>query len=829
MPSSKTRHSKKVLCGNNLVRLVAMENHITIQAKGKKWRDAVYLNLDGNNALVKLNAGHFSGPVPLKIKSREKAASVELSGKAKDHAVSQIITLGDDSNWIEIETSFTARRKTFLRTLSSNFLFAPDGKTHDEYKPLEYQWIPNIRKRKNHVVADQIFRSPAVILCTDEISAALVPDLDFLKRHRPMETVLDLRLTDGDGGKLPLFGFGFGRYRVDGHLYFAARPEAGILFRPGEEARLRFMLQVRAGKATDTLREAVGFLWRSYGEKEIASVEPQTIPYERYAEYGADCAMNRGGIWREFDAGGRRCGGTIAMTFASRRPHKLLSAAKTRKFFKRNEQHDTFHRLFVDLLMPMPRVNDITEFYVQNTRMKVPPIILFHSWHNNLRSAYGLHWFGRRLGDDGLVERARLMKNLVLAAPRRRGVAAAACIAADDGVFWYEGTKAFQPFDKYHTPCNSWTGWWMLRWHRELEKEPELLERCVEYGDFLLEAQKDDGSIPSWLTIKGDRITPSSTLERSAQTAAPGMFLARLGRVTQKKKYVNAAADAAEFLKNEVIPGDRWFDYETFFSCSKKSFNMTDARFPIPPQNNLCLFWATEMFRQLYLATGEEKHLDTGRDLLDRLCLYQQVWNAPHVGINTFGGFGVMNTDGEWNDSRQSMFAETLMDYYHLTGNREYFERGVAALRSSFTLMLIEENRRVAPGNIKTIFPKDLGATYENYAHNGFDRRIIGYVMFDWGTGGAMTSAARALERYGDFLIDAGRKNAFGINLCTIQNLKIRKGKIKFNIDSPILSERKWKGKIINMQPGNWEVNVNGKAVLKFEAKKSDKRIGFKI
>ncbi|MBU0641622.1 MAG: hypothetical protein KKB50_22420, partial [Planctomycetes bacterium] len=234
MPSEKSDKKPEVLCGNDLLRLVKEEKGIIIQAKGAKWRDVALLGGPDGSGEVTLNAC----PVPLKIKTGETSGGIELHGMARDLSVSQAITFGE-SGWLEVETAVSARKKTFLKSLFSNFTFAPDGKAYDEYRPLKYQWIPNIRKRKHHVLADQVFRSPAVILCTDVISAALVPDLDFLKLHRPMETCLDLRLADGDGGKYPLFGFGFGKYRVDGHLYFAARPDAGIPLRAGEEARLK--------------------------------------------------------------------------------------------------------------------------------------------------------------------------------------------------------------------------------------------------------------------------------------------------------------------------------------------------------------------------------------------------------------------------------------------------------------------------------------------------------------------------------------------------------------------------------------------------------------
>jgi hypothetical protein len=52
--------------------------------------------------------------------------------------------------------------------------------------------------------------------------------------------------------------------------------------------------------------------------------------------------------------------------------------------------------------------------------------------------------------------------------------------------------------------------------------------------------------------------------------------------------------------------------------------------------------------------------------------------------VNVFGGFAVMNCDGEWIDARQSLFAELIMEYGKVLGVSEYTERGLAAMRASF-------------------------------------------------------------------------------------------------------------------------------------------------
>ncbi|MEW5947758.1 MAG: hypothetical protein AB1742_16345 [bacterium] len=813
------------------------EGLFVFQVRRRGWHDVVMFDAGARGGErgapgAVLEAGSSCGAIPLKLEKvhREgKDARIVFTGNRRGIAVTQELMLRRGWKWIEVNSSCSFEKDALLRSFFSNFLFVPGGGVYSDYAPLKYCWIPNIRKTRRHVSPDQVFRSPAVILCTEKFSVSLVPDLDHLGRRRPMETCLDLRLAGlGGDDEAPALGFGFRRYRPDGHTYFAPTGQ-GARVGAGEERRLRFFLYAAASGPEDALRETLGFTWRRWGRAHMGGVEPQTVPFERCAEYGADFAVRRGRIWRDFEFDGTPCGGTLAFHFPGKRYPKTMDAAQTRRFFRLSGARDRVFRFSVERLMPLPAMNDVLEEFIYNTRMSVPPVILFQAWFNNLRTACGLYRFGRRWGDARLVERARLIRSLALAAPAWKGLFATVCCAARDGVFWYEGTRGFRPTTEYHLPDNAWTGCWMLRWHRELERDARLVRRCADLGDALLGMQKDDGSIPSWVRVRGGKLTPSPLLERSAQTAAPAMFLARLSSVTGVKKYLQAAVRAGDFLRREVIPGDRWFDFETFFSCSKKSLDMTDAYFPIPPQNNLCLFWAAELFRELYGATGDAGCLRTGRNLLDRLCLYQQVWNAPHLDINTFGGFGVMNTDAEWNDARQSMFAETLMDYYAATGVREYFERGIAALRASFTLMLIPENRGAAPGNLTTFLAKDAGATFENYAHHGFDRRVVGYIMHDWGTGGAMTSAARTLDRFGDFLINVRRKHAFGINFCTLGGLRVANGTIGFEIESPSLHGREWRGKLIGVPPGKWDVVVNGRRAARFDARTGSRWLRFRI
>jgi hypothetical protein len=149
----------------------------------------------------------------------------------------------------------------------------------------------------------------------------------------------------------------------------------------------------------------------------------------------------------------------------------------------------------------------------------------------------------------------------------------------------------------------------------------------------------------------------------------------------------------------------------------------------------------------------------------------QQVWQPLFIYVPALGGFGVMNCDGEWNDSRQTLFAELFLDYYRQTGNGDYFERGVAALKSGFIMMYCPENpvvRKMWEKVYPWFGPQDYGFTMENYGHGGRttpEGEGMGvFTIYDWGNGAAAEAATRVLDHYGHVYIDRTRDQAFGID-----------------------------------------------------------------
>jgi len=120
------------------------------------------------------------------------------------------------------------------------------------------------------------------------------------------------------------------------------------------------------------------------------------------------------------------------------------------------------------------------------------------------------------------------------------------------------------------------------------------------------------------------------------------------------------------------------------------------------------------------------------------------------------GGFGVMNADGEWNDSRQSLFAELIFQYGKQLGIEEYTERGAAALSASFVMMYSPDNPQTRK-QWEKVYPffgsEDFGFMMENYGHGGRtspEGEGIGeFTIYDWGNGAAAEAYNRILDHFG--------------------------------------------------------------------------------
>ncbi|HEY5079431.1 MAG TPA: hypothetical protein VII43_06270, partial [Opitutaceae bacterium] len=115
----------------------------------------------------------------------------------------------------------------------------------------------------------------------------------------------------------------------------------------------------------------------------------------------------------------------------------------------------------------------------------------------------------------------------------------------------------------------------------------------------------------------------------------------------------------------------------------------------------------------------------------------------------------------EWSDARQSQFGNILLDYYRETGNVEYLERGVAAVRAQFP---------VSP--------------CENWAHSGYGSKT-GISSFHWGTGSGMAGIEIEEDYLRDAVVDVAAGRAVGVNGLDVTECTVRRGEIRLRFSSP--------------------------------------------
>jgi hypothetical protein len=290
----------------------------------------------------------------------------------------------------------------------------------------------------------------------------------------------------------------------------------------------------------------------------------------------------------------------------------------------------------------------------------------------------------------------------------------------------------------------SWTGYWLLCWHEAgLPGGETILPRCRELAGFLMRNQRSNGMFMTFFDESGKAIEDKAKYV-IAETGPVVLFLSQLYANDKQPTYLEAALKGLAFLEKEVIPDRKWYDFETFWSCSPRTINF-DGRTGQWPVNNLALSQCVAAFLQLFQVTGERSFLDRGEALLDYLLLFQQCWTNPALENLTgpdmlLGGFTTQNSDAEWSDARQSQCGNIILDYYRATGKPEYLQRGIAALRAQFP---------VSPS--------------ENWAHEGYGKKA-GLSSFHWGTGSGMAGIDIEEDFLRDGVVDVAAGAGVGVN-----------------------------------------------------------------
>lgn len=451
----------------------------------------------------------------------------------------------------------------------------------------------------------------------------------------------------------------------------------------------------------------------------------------------------------------------------------------------------------------------------------------YHAWENDMVMGFGIRHYAAKWQDTGLRRIADGIRNLLMQAPRKEGAFPCVYNFAEKK---FEGTVdrvsiAADPYNGYDTAAMGVTAWWMLHWNEHFGTDPELLERATSYAWFLRDKQLESGAIPTWFYKD---LAPAKALRESATTAISGAVLARIAQLNGDPSLAGAAIRAGRFVDSQVLPELKFHDFETFYSCSFKPYGWRDPVSTIEPQNTLSVQWAADQFLALFKLTGDDYWLKRGEYALDLLSFYQQVWAPPYYRAYVFGGFGVMNTDGEWNDGRQSRFVHTYADYYEATGTIEYLERAVSACRASFAQMDIPENHDNGINFTvqKRLDGKMLGYATENMYHDGPGRDIGGWSGFNWGAGGGLAASAYLERKFGSLWIDCHSKKAVPVDGLTAtvkgwgkRSVRLEVTSALADIPSPFKRRRKVTVRFGRMDKGTYNVAINGKL---FKGKTAD-------
>jgi hypothetical protein len=600
------------------------------------------------------------------------------------------------------------------------------------FTPVRY-WSPHLTPTDDYIIAQHVFRSPALILNDHNKRLALIPDLNLMMKQSGYSWYLDL------DAKNNFIKIGVAKSTVREHVLFVR--DKGQEYKVGV-FRFGFFLLMGEGtlSVTDPWRAPLEFLWKRWGKSLFQKGEPLTADLDQLSKYSYDWAFSgwHHAVWQEFTIGNTRVGAPVFIVNVTQSPN-----------------------------YPGP-VNEREFRSIWN-----------QVWFSSLRSAGGLYRYARRKGIDSLKEKARLTKELALAFPEKNGLFFSVVatpmksvvennISINRSTGWnhyYFGNSDRFPSEigagsanaPYHILDMSWTADQMLDWWLELEKDQRLLDYSIRYANRLITLQDPDGFYPAWLDTLNEK--PLGFLDQSPETSMSVCFLLKLFEITKEKKYKESALKALHAVMDRIIEAGQWEDFETYWSCSRVFGNLVNRKIERNAQykkNTLSMFWTADALYRAYTLTKDKNFISTGQAVLDELLMFQASWQPPFITVPALGGFGVMNADGEWNDSRQSLFAELLIRYGRLLNNEEYVQRGIAALKASFVMMYCPENI-ITKAQWEKVYPffnsLDYGFMMENYGHGGVtNNQGLGmgeFTIYDWGNGAASEAYNRILDHFG--------------------------------------------------------------------------------
>lgn len=595
-----------------------------------------------------------------------------------------------------------------------------------------FNWAPHLTPTDQHIIAQHVFRSPAMVVTSGEKQLAIIPDLDLLRKDNPVGWYMDMNASKN------ILTLGLSGSRVQEHVLFVREP--GAVY-PAGKVEFGFYILVSDQKddVFNPWRKVLSFLWNKWGKQEYESTGAIRKNLEKYSEHTYNWAFKswKESVWQEFNLNGKTVGAPVFIVNTTQSPNYL---------------------------------GEINEREFRS--------IWNQAWFSSLRSAQGLFRYAKRTNNSELLDYALKTKELALSFPQKQGFFPGLIGAEMETVeiegkkynrskgwnTFYFGNSNRNPYTwdarvaPYHILDMSFTANQMLLWFSELEKDKRLLDYTIAYADALIKKQTADGFYPAWLSH--DSLEPMAHLNKSPESAMSVTFLLNLYKLTKNEAYRQSALKGMEAIIKDILLTGQWEDFETYWSCSRYgSENLVGKKVERNnqfKQNTLSIYWTAEALLNCYKLTGVQKYLEYGERTIDELLMYQASWQPPYIYVRALGGFGVMNVDGEWNDSRQSLFSELIIQYGQELKRKEYTQRGIAALCASFEMMYCPENPE-SKAQWEKAWPffgkEDYGFMMENYGHGGVtgpDGIGIGeFTIYDWGNGAASEAYNRIVDHFG--------------------------------------------------------------------------------
>ena len=693
------------------------------------------------------------------LSKNDDEAQILLCGKIGDHEIEETISLkrGQDFFHIEVNGNLSGTPPK-LEYLLSSYIFSPPGEP-------DYTYVPALKRSEEDVIGDRKFYAPAAIIQKDYSMLALVPDLNLINSSvvyaegaRPskapkllavhvnpdrisMPVAIDLNLNAGVTDHA-LISFGFMDYLLEQHVYFRHENKHGAMVRTLSDKSLKygFDLFLKAD-----VPEYIGyrcissFLWQRYGSGNIKLPRPQAMPFSEYARICYPASINYQGYVVTYDK-------PVKMSIAHRSGQPEMASW---------QQWDMSGK-------------PAGGFRSNDNLNKGENILYFGAHLNNVDDATGMYYWGRRLNDSSLVDKARRIINLALSAPQNKGL-----FPNGYDVNNYSWSKR-----DYHTEAASTTAGFLLYYHQSCEAIPGILPFVQRYGEFLVSNVQSNGCLPLFFNKSPE---PLPRLRWNASGGSHIWVLSELYKVTGEKKFLETAVLMAGFMIREILPLQKWYDSEAFYGCGNKPESFYDQRTGQYPANTQSLYWAIKGFASLYEISMEKKYLEALEAVADYSMFFQAVWD-PHFVITAypFGGFGVQNSDAEWLDQRNHRFAVALLQAGLLSGRQDLMERAVAAVHSSLTLVnhpLHTQNNIYNYPN----FPVGLGP--ENIDHDGYPQMPLRSGP-NWGETGGLAAAACFLEKIGGVYINFEKELAVGVDGVSVEKYELNGQKINITLKS---------------------------------------------